>query len=349
MIAQMGDTLVCVGQFTTAGAGATGLTVTCNVYELTFADTPAVATIVTGGSATELAKGCYYYALAAASVDAKALYVFVFSTAGTCDLKDVVQGWAAGMDWTENLDAATTSRLAPTTAARTLDVTAGGCAGIDWANVEAPTTALDLSGTSTKALEPTVDGRTLDVSVTGEAGIDWANIGAPTTSVDLSATSTMALEPTVDGRKLDVSAGGEAGLDWANVGSPTTAVDLSATSTLALEPTVDGRKLDVSAGGEAGVDWANVGTPNTAVNLANTTVKTVSDLAGTFFDPTTDEVETGVTWLESQRLVLASQAGKLSGAPGGPIVIRDINDTADRITATVDADGNRTGVVVVTA
>jgi hypothetical protein len=159
----------------------------------------------------------------------------------------------------------------------------------------------------------------------------------------------MALEPTVDGRKLDVSAGGEAGLDWANVGSPTTAVDLSATSTLALEPTVDGRKLDVSAGGEAGVDWANVGTPNTAVNLANTTVKTVSDLAGTFFDPTTDEVETGVTWLESQRLVLASQAGKLSGAPGGPIVIRDINDTADRITATVDADGNRTGVVVVTA
>lgn len=37
--------------------------------------------------------------------------------------------------------------LQSTTAARKLDVTAGGCAGIDWGNVENPTTAVDLSGT----------------------------------------------------------------------------------------------------------------------------------------------------------------------------------------------------------
>lgn len=37
--------------------------------------------------------------------------------------------------------------LRPTTAQRTLDVTATGAAGIDWANVENPTTAVDLSGT----------------------------------------------------------------------------------------------------------------------------------------------------------------------------------------------------------
>lgn len=37
--------------------------------------------------------------------------------------------------------------LQPTVAGRTLDVTATGAAGIDWANVENPTTALDLSGT----------------------------------------------------------------------------------------------------------------------------------------------------------------------------------------------------------
>lgn len=40
--------------------------------------------------------------------------------------------------------------LQPTTAGRTLDVTAGGTAGIDWANVEAPTTTVNLSGTTVK-------------------------------------------------------------------------------------------------------------------------------------------------------------------------------------------------------
>jgi hypothetical protein len=64
--------------------------------------------------------------------------------------------------------------LVPTTAGRTLDVSAGGEAGIDWANIGSPTTTVNLTGTSTKALEPTTAGRTLDVTATGEAGIDWA-------------------------------------------------------------------------------------------------------------------------------------------------------------------------------
>jgi hypothetical protein len=40
------------------------------------------------------------------------------------------------------------SALMPTTATRTLDVTATGAAGIDWGNVENPTTALNLSATN---------------------------------------------------------------------------------------------------------------------------------------------------------------------------------------------------------
>ena len=43
-----------------------------------------------------------------------------------------------------NLDAAVSSRLAPTTAGRTLDVTATGEAGIDWANIGSPTTSVNL-------------------------------------------------------------------------------------------------------------------------------------------------------------------------------------------------------------
>lgn len=90
--------------------------------------------------------------------------------------------------------------LRPTVASRTLDVSAGGEAGIDWANVGSPTTTLNLSGTSTKALEPTTAGRTLDVTATGEAGIDWANIGSPTTSVALSGTSVLLTSGTGTGQ-----------------------------------------------------------------------------------------------------------------------------------------------------
>lgn len=48
------------------------------------------------------------------------------------------------------IDAAVSSRLAPTTPGRTLDVSAGGEAGLDWANVGSPTTTLNLSGTTVK-------------------------------------------------------------------------------------------------------------------------------------------------------------------------------------------------------
>src|SRR4029077_3253869 len=48
----------------------------------------------------------------------------------------------------DNLDTTVSSRLAPTVAARTLDVSATGEAGIDWANIGAPTTTQALTGTT---------------------------------------------------------------------------------------------------------------------------------------------------------------------------------------------------------
>ncbi len=49
---------------------------------------------------------------------------------------------------------------------------------------------------------------------------------------------------------------------------------------------------------------------------------------------------------EALRLILAASAGKLSGAGGTTITIRDAADTKDRIVATVDANGNRTALVL---
>ena len=55
-------------------------------------------------------------------------------------------------------------------------------------------------------------------------------------------------------------------------------------------------------------------------------------------------IEPTTSMLETLRLILATQVGKLSGADGTTITIRDIDDTKDRVGATVDADGNRIAV-----
>ena len=55
-------------------------------------------------------------------------------------------------------------------------------------------------------------------------------------------------------------------------------------------------------------------------------------------------VETSVTPRGALRLVLAALAGKLSGAATSTVTIRNVGDSKNRITATVDSDGNRSAV-----
>lgn len=57
-------------------------------------------------------------------------------------------------------------------------------------------------------------------------------------------------------------------------------------------------------------------------------------------------VETGWTLRQSMRVMLSSLAGKLSGAATNTVTIRDVGDTKNRVTASVDPDGNRTAVTL---
>lgn len=57
-------------------------------------------------------------------------------------------------------------------------------------------------------------------------------------------------------------------------------------------------------------------------------------------------VETGYTLRQAMRLILAALAGKLSGAGGSTVTIRDVTDTKSRIIATVDVDGNRSALTI---
>ena len=58
-------------------------------------------------------------------------------------------------------------------------------------------------------------------------------------------------------------------------------------------------------------------------------------------------IEGAVTLIQSLRLANAANAGKVSGAATTTVILRDLADSLDRITATVDVDGNRTAITTV--
>lgn len=57
-------------------------------------------------------------------------------------------------------------------------------------------------------------------------------------------------------------------------------------------------------------------------------------------------IETGVTLQGALRVILSALVGLCSGVGVGPEVYRDVNDTKDRITATLDSDNNRLTIVL---
>ncbi len=73
------------------------------------------------------------------------------------------------------------SALKPTTAARTLDVSAGGEAGIDWANIGSPTTAVNLSATNIDVDQVVASVSGAVASVTGAVGSVTGNVGGNVT------------------------------------------------------------------------------------------------------------------------------------------------------------------------
>lgn len=57
-------------------------------------------------------------------------------------------------------------------------------------------------------------------------------------------------------------------------------------------------------------------------------------------------IETSFTVRQSLRILSAALAGKLSGAAGTTVTIRNVGDSKDRVVATVDSSGNRTSITL---
>lgn len=98
-----------------------------------------------------------------------------------------------------------TSALKPTTAGRALDVSAGGEAGLDWANVGSPTTTLALTGT-TIAITQKVDVDTIKTNPVVNGGTATFPTNATLASTtNITAAAGVALTSAYDFAKGTVA------------------------------------------------------------------------------------------------------------------------------------------------
>ncbi|MCB9135149.1 MAG: hypothetical protein H6636_06970 [Anaerolineales bacterium] len=88
--------------------------------------------------------------------------------------------------------------LNPTTAGRTLDVSSGGEAGVDWANVGSPTTTVNLSGTTVKTATD-VETDTADIQSRLPAALVGGRIDANAGAISGDVTAADNLETMLDG------------------------------------------------------------------------------------------------------------------------------------------------------
>lgn len=118
-------------------------------------------------------------------------------TTGTVDSVSVVGTVVAGFTLRKN------SALKPTTAGRTLDVSAGGEAGLDWANIGSPTTTVNLSGTSVKtAIDVETD--TVDIQSRLPAALVSGRIDA---SVGAMAANTLTASALATDAVTEIQSG----------------------------------------------------------------------------------------------------------------------------------------------
>ena len=175
------------------------------------------ATVAMAGAfaAVTGADGWYDYTVATGDVDTVGEVVFVVQDSSVC-LPVFIRGYVVEEAVYDAMyGAASAGPLQSTTAARKLDVTATGAAGIDWANVENPATAVDLSATDIQLADTvtTLTGHTV------QTGDSFARLGAPAAAS--IAADLLAIDNFVDGLESTI---GVAGAGLGDLGGMSTAM-----------------------------------------------------------------------------------------------------------------------------
>ncbi len=190
----------------------------------------------------------------------------------------------------------------------------------------------------TNSLNDTKIPNTLNTTALGNIGIDWANVENPTTALDLSATDIQLVDTTTTNTDMR-------GTDSANTVVPMTAAT-SQTEHDATQSAISGLN-DVAA-----TDIVSAGAITTlsgaVVNVD--TVDSVTALTAAAIDSILDEQvdldgATPVSLRQAQRLFMSVLTGVSSGGGTSTVTFKKVSDgTTTRLSATVDAQGNRTAV-----
>lgn len=295
-------------------AGVAGATLTITASKAGAAFAGIEPTVVDRGS------GWYSVALTAAMLDTLGDYA-IHATAAGCDPADALlevvaydPGDAAALGLSR-LDAAisTRSTLAAGAQMALIDdaITAAKIAAGAIGSSEAPALA---------NLDAAVSTRLASAGYTAPANSDVAAIKAKTDALPADPADQSLITAATD-----------------SILSAVGVVDGVADAILLDTAAIDAR-LPSDPADESSVlaAIATRAAPGDAMALSSAAVDGILD----------EPVEGAVTLRQAMRVLLAVLAGKASGAPSGPIVYRDVNDTADRVTGTIDTNGNRSAVTL---
>lgn len=191
------------------------------------------------------------------------------------------------------------------------------------------------AGQINQATNGQVDGNLVRIA-NAAVSTSTAQLGVNLVNIAGAAVSTSTAQLGVNAVQAGGTAWGSGAITAASI-----AADAITDAKVAADVTI------ASVTGSVGSVTGAVGSVTAAVTVGTNNDKTGYTLSNTGIDNILDRtagVETSFTLRQALRLILSSAAAKLSGAATTTVKLRDINDTKDRITATVDSDGNRTAI-----
>lgn len=221
--------------------------------------------------------------------------------------------------------------LRPTVSGRTLDVTTTGGAGIDWANVESPTTTVTLSGTTVKtATDVETDTQDIQSRLPAALGAN-GNLKADVRDYNGTAGTFASGRPEVNATHLG--------------GTSQTGRDIGAS--VLLSSGIGTGQVKLSSGYVA-PNWGDVGNPTTTVNLSGTTVKQVTDVDTKLGTPVTN-VSADIAAVKIDTAAIKTKTDFLpsatAGAAGGVFIAGTNAATTITTGLTTTFTGNLTGSV----
>jgi hypothetical protein len=175
------------------------------------------------------------------------------------------------------------------------------------------------------------------VDINGRVDID-VNSSDPAVSITNAHATGKGIEVSTTGTGFTIDLDGE--VDTDTIAQIANAIWTAVTRTLSAATNITAPIAD-AVWDEALADHLTAGTTGAALDTAVDNIAVPADIADAVAALT---IETGYTLQQTLQLIGAAVAGKLSGAATVTNTIRSMDDSADRITATVDGSGNRTAV-----